>query len=41
MDSAEEKKNHQICPSMTRALLNQNKNKEALRPYKNGKNKNS
>ena len=29
------KKNHQICPSMTQVLLNQNKNKEALKPYKN------
>ena len=29
------KKDHQICPSMTQALLNQNKNKEALKPYKN------
>ena len=28
-------KDHQISPSMTRALLNQNKNKEALKPYKN------
>ena len=31
---SKKKKDHQICPSMTRALLNQNKNKEALKPYK-------
>ena len=27
------KKDHQICHSMTRTLLNQNKNKEALKTY--------
>ena len=29
------KKDYQICPSITWALLNQNKNKYALKPYKN------
>ena len=29
------KEDHQMCPSMTRALLNQNKNKEVLKSYKN------
>ena len=35
------KKNHQICPSMTQALLNQNKNKRTLKPNKKSKNINS
>ena len=34
------KKNHQICHNMTRAPLNQNKNKETLKPNKNDKNEN-
>ena len=35
------KKDHQICPSMAWALLNQKKNKEALKTYKKVKNENS
>ena len=34
---SKKKKDHQICSSMTRALLKQNKNKDALKPYKNEK----